>query len=243
LTAAAGSAAEREKLDYLTHFVEFLAPYAESWRLAHRLNRVLKEAGELKAQSQSEKARSKVLEEGVPLWLQLAPEVRSAMLHVQRAAATRNDLGQIASMHNKYVRLALFRLRLSLKEYLGVLPAEVDQLLRQVTQPDSLAQPRLIVPTRPTMLGPGETARVKVVVSGPRPPVRVTLHVRTDLHQDWTPSPAEHVARRTYLALLGPLPGGAKLAHYYVSASLKDVAAGLFSPVDAPAGVYSITAL
>ena len=34
LTDAASSPAERERLNYLTRFVEFLTPYSESWSLA-----------------------------------------------------------------------------------------------------------------------------------------------------------------------------------------------------------------
>ena len=61
-------------------------------------------------------AREKVRGEGVPLWLRLAPSVRSTVLAFQRIVATRPDLGTLASMHNKFVRLALVRLRLARKE-------------------------------------------------------------------------------------------------------------------------------
>jgi hypothetical protein len=43
LTQGAASAAERERLDYLTRYVEFLVPYSESWMLASHLHQLLQE--------------------------------------------------------------------------------------------------------------------------------------------------------------------------------------------------------
>ena len=53
--------------------------------------------------------------------------VREVFLDYQEIVSTRNDLGQLASMHNKYERLALYRLRASMKEFLGELPPEVER--------------------------------------------------------------------------------------------------------------------
>src|SRR5208337_2827164 len=127
LTDAATSSAEHERLNYLTRFVEFLVPYSETWVLAHHLHLQLQQAIELKQQNKADEARQLIMAEGVPLWLQLAPKVREAFLDYQEIVSTRNDQGQLASMHNKYERLALFRLRASMKEFLGELPPEVER--------------------------------------------------------------------------------------------------------------------
>ena len=88
------------------------------------------------------------------------------MLAFQSVVATRADIGTVSSKHNKFVRLALIRLRLSLQEYLGELPIEVERLYKQVTLPDPGAPARVIIPTRPTLLGGNEKVRVLIVVLG-----------------------------------------------------------------------------
>ena len=110
------SPAERERLQYLAKHVGFLVPYADSWVLARQVQKTLDAAAELKKDGKAEEAREKVRTNAVPAWLKLAPNVRRAMLDYQSIVANRNELGQLASMHNKYVRLALYRLRLSMKE-------------------------------------------------------------------------------------------------------------------------------
>ncbi len=195
--------AERERLEYLTRHVEFMAPYTEAWTLAHRMHQILK--GD----------RQTVLKEGVPLWLKLAPEVRNAMLHFQRIVATRNDLGTLASKHNKFVRLALYRLRLSLKEKLGELPPEVDAAFRETTRPDAEAPARILVPTRPTVLTKGDRVRVMAIVTGAEPVRAVSLHTCIRGGR-WNAAAAKLLGRRTYEATLGPFDGD--LAEYYFSA-------------------------
>jgi len=193
LLDAARSPNERERLGYLLGHVEFLIPYAEAWTLAHKLHRVLET-----------KDRAKVAAEGVPLWLKLAPEVRKAMLCFQNIVANRPDLGTLASKHNKFVRLALIRLRLSIEEHLGELPPETEKLLAEVTRPDPAAPARLFAPTRPTVLFKGESVRVLLVVTGSEPIARVTLHTRQAGSPEWSARPARPLGRRTYEARLGP---------------------------------------
>jgi hypothetical protein len=90
LAGDAGSAAERERLEYLMRHVEFLVPYAEAWIAAHGLHQVLKAAAERKKAGKVSEAADKVRVEGVPLWMRLAPEVRRAVLDFQRIVCTRN---------------------------------------------------------------------------------------------------------------------------------------------------------
>ncbi len=214
LTDETGSSAERERLDYLTGHVEFLVSYAQAWTLAHQAHQVLQAAAGLKKNGEADAAAHKVRSEAVPLWLQLTPEVRSAMLRFQSIVSTRNDLGTLASLHNKFVRLALVRLRLSMKEYVGQLPTETEDLLRQVTRPDPQATERLFIPTRPSLLSRDERVRLTIVSTAGG---KVRLHTRARGTEQWNESPASSVARKTFEATLGPFPSGAEFAEYYVS--------------------------
>ena len=230
LAAGAASPDEQERLEYLTRFVEMLVPYADAWVLAHRLNLKLADARKMKEGGQAAAAREKVVREGVPMWLELAPKVRGAMLDFQRIVANRNDLGQLASMHNKFVRLALIRLRLSIKEFAGELPPETGKLFAEVTQPDAAAPARLFVPTRPTMLARGETVRLTAVVPGNGKITDVTLHTRPHRTAGWTAAPAKLAGRRTFHAALGPFQPESEIVEYYFSAKLS----GKDQPVVAP---------
>jgi hypothetical protein len=240
LAAGAASDHERERLDYLAGYVGFLVPYTEAWTVAHRLQLLLNAAAELRKGGEEESARAKVAGEGIPLWLRLAPEVRRAMLTFQRIVSTRNDLGTLASLHNKFVRLALVRLRLSMKEYLGELPLETETAYVAATRPDDEAVPRLIVPTRPTFLAEGESLRVTAVVAGPVEPVEVVLHLRPQGAPEWSSAPARLAGRRTWRATLGPIPPGGALAVYFVEATLEDGAVLVFPP-DAPSRSCLVT--
>jgi len=108
--------------------VEFLVPYADSWSLAQHLHLKLQQANELKKQNRADEARQLIQSEGVPLWLRMAPLVREVFLDYQEIVSARDEQGQLASMHNKYERLALYRLRASMKEFLGELPPEVERV-------------------------------------------------------------------------------------------------------------------
>jgi hypothetical protein len=154
------------------------------------------------------------------LWLELAPDVRRAILCFQRIVATRNDLGTLASMHNKFERLALVRLRLSMKEFLGDLPTQTEEAFRQAVRPDTEAPARLFVPTRPTMLARGESVRLMLVATGEAPIGNVALHMRARGAASWSTVAAHLLGRRTYEAHLGPLDSSPSLAEYYFSANV-----------------------
>ncbi|MGO8736682.1 MAG: hypothetical protein ACLQVM_28270 [Terriglobia bacterium] len=244
LTDSASSPAERERLNYLTRFVEFLTPYSESWALAFRLNQKLQKASELKKGNKADEARSLIMTEGVPLWLELAPRVREVLLDYQEIVSTRNDLGQLASMHNKYERLALYRLRASMKEFLGELPPETERLFAEVRQPNLKATPRAFVPTRPTVLRKGEQARISAVVPGAGQVARVTLFTRSKDSAKWNPSPMTLAHRRTYASEIRWQEAG-PLMDYYVQAEIEvgGVKKAFMSPPEAPARFYTVTLL
>jgi hypothetical protein len=226
-------------LEYLTRHVEFLVPYTDAWIRAHRLQDVLNKAAELKKAGKPQDARNLIAGEAVPMWVRLAPRVREAMLGFQSVVATRNDLGALSSMHNKFVRLALVRLRLSLQEYLGELPPETETLFAELIQPDQNAPVRLFLPTRPSMFGKSEKARMMIVATGHAPVQAVQLHTRAFGAPQWTVTSAKLMGRRTYQVTLGPFDPSAPLVQYFVSASVG--AATLVSPPEGEKKPHTIT--
>ena len=215
----AASANERERLEYLTKHVEMLVPYSEAFTLAHIMDRILKDCAEMKQAGHGDEAADTVRDECVPLWLKVAPLVRQVMLDYQSIVATRNDLGQLASMHNKLVRLALVRLRLSMREYLGELPAEVEQMYAKVIASDDTMAARIFLPTRPTLFGPHETARLTIVVPGVEEIRSVAINTRLR-GAGWISKQTKLVQRRTYEAQLGPFDGAAEYVEYFATATL-----------------------
>jgi hypothetical protein len=242
LTDAAASPAERERLNYLARHVEFLVPYSESWSVAYHLQQVLEQAAQLKKQAQTNEAQQKVTSEGVPLWLKLAPLVREALLDFQEIVSTRNDLGTLASMHNKYERLALFRLRASLKEFLGELPPETEKALTDVRRADRSAAPRIFIPTRPTLLSRGERVRIMAVVPAPERVARVTLFTRWSSTASWKATPMKLVGRKTFTEELQTSETAHPLLDYYVQAELQRSEGGIrvTVPLEAPTRFYTV---
>jgi len=245
LLESSTSSAERERLNYLTRHVEFLVPYAESWSVAYQLHRVLTAAELQKVAGKNEQAREKVRAEGIPLWLKLAPLVREAILCFQEIVSTRNDLGTLASIHNKYERLALFRLRASMKEFLGKLPPEVEKIYEEVRRPDPNAGPRVFVPTRPSFLRAGERVRIFAVAPGGSELRGATLFTRQAGAKAWTSTPMKQVERRTYVGDLEVKDVAASLMDYYVTADFSggSSSATETAPPEAPARFYTVTLL
>jgi hypothetical protein len=169
--------------------------------------------------------------------------VREVFLDYQEIVSTRNDQGQLASMYNKYERLALYRLRASMKEFLGELPPEVERLFAQSREADSKAAPRVFVPTRPTVLRQGERVRITVVVPGPAKVVRATLFTRAQERQAWSLSPMKLEQRRTYTAELQWRETTGALLDYYVAAEVEAAGAQeiLTSPPEAPQRYHTVT--
>jgi hypothetical protein len=159
------------------------------------------------------------------------------MLHFQRIVANRNDLGTLASKQNKFVRLALYRLPLSIQEYLGAMPPEIESLREQMLRPDPEAPARLFLPTRPTLLRPGESLRIMIVAPGGPPPESVALYTRIRGTGEWSPVPAKLLGRHTWEAALGPFRAAGSLVDYYARAGR------LTAPFDAPRLFYTVTIL
>jgi hypothetical protein len=245
LTGKAAGPAERERLDYLASSVEFLVPYSESWILASDLHKVLQQAHELKQDGKAPEARQKVLEQGVPLWKKLAPQVREALLTYQRMVSERNEQGALASVHNKFERLALMRLRLSMKEFLSELPPDVERLFQEVRRKDSPGGPRVFVPTRPSALAPGEKVRIFAVAPGGNSAPRLKLFLRRTALEEWQSFPMDLAGRRTFGKEIEANKADSPLLEYYVEAAFtgRDGNHRLTAPAGAPRQSYSVTLL
>ena len=118
--------------------------------------------------------------------------------------ATRNDLGQLASMQNKLVRIAIERLRLSLEEFVGELPAEAQGVYAASISPVSDAAPRVFLPTRPSVLRRAESLRLFAVTSGLGNDSTLTFLTRRLGEPGWSRSVPLHEGRGVFSVTLGP---------------------------------------
>jgi len=241
LAAQAASPVERERIGYFVGFVSLMVPYCDAYESAHQLDSVLKHAVELRTAGKPNEARAHVLERGVPLWLAIAPLVRQTMLEFQAILATRNDLGQLASMQNKFVRIALERLRLSIKEFLQDLPPEVDRAYNAAISSDGANPPRLFIPTRPSLLKAGESLRIFINVSGEHDAAPIRLFTRVQGTQEWNASDAAHAGRSVYTATLGPFAAADAAIDCYAAVPGKSQM--LSDPLQAPLNVYTVNIL
>ena len=241
LASRAASPLERERLGYFAGFVAFMVPYCDAYETAHKLDAVLKRAVELRAAGKPDAARADVMHRGVPLWLAMAPLVRRAMIEYQAVVATRNDLGQLASMQNKFVRLALERLRLSIKEFLNDLPAEMDRAYVMAVSPEAANSPRVFIPTRPSILKAGESFRIFIIAPGLEGISEVRLLIRRQNTQEWQTQAAAHAGRSVYTAQLGPFQKDDGAIEYYAAAVNNSQ---LFcDPPQAPSNLYTLNVL
>jgi hypothetical protein len=241
LAARAESPLERNRIGYFASFVAFMVPYCDCSESAHKLDAVLKKAVELRTAGKEDEARKEVIGNGVPLWLTIAPLVRQTMLDYQAVVATRNDLGQLASMQNKLVRIALERLRLSIKEFLVELPPEMNHAYEDAISPEGANPPRIFIPTRPSLLKPGDSLRIFINAPGQEEVISVKLMTRRLGTQEWNASDASHAGREVYAAKLGPFAAGDGAIEYYATAPGKSQA--LTDPPQAPVNVYTLNIL
>ncbi len=238
LVSDAASPLERNRIGYFASFVGFMVPYCDAFETAHKLDAVLKQAVELRAAGKQDEARAAVVERGIPLWLAMAPLVREVMVGYQAVVATRNDLGQLASMQNKFVRITLERLRLSIKEFVDELPREMDQAYAAAIFAEGANPPRVFIPTRPSLLNPGESLRIFIIVPGLAEGGEVKLFTRCQGAQQWHCCVVTHAGRDVYAAQLGPFAAGDGTVEYYATAE-RGVET-LCDPPQAPGNVYTL---
>ncbi len=237
LTARATSPFERERIGYFSGFVNLMVPYCDVLEIAHKIGGLLKQAVALRDQKKDSEARTLIAENAVPLWLKMAPMVRETMLTFQAIVATRNDQGQLTSMQNKFVRIALERMRLSIKEFLGELPPSMDAAYAAAVSPDHANELRLFIPTRPSLLYAEEQVRLFVVLPGAEGPQQVHLYTRKQNSSAWEATAAEHAGRSVYSAMLGPFSTGT--VEYYAAAKYS----ALTAPLGAPNNLYTLNVM
>jgi hypothetical protein len=237
LTARATSPLERERIGYFSGFVNLMVPYCDALETAHKIGGFLKQAVAPRDQKKDSEARTLIADNAVPLWLQMAPMVRETMLTFQAIVATRNDQGQLTSMQNKFVRIALERMRLSIKEFLGELPASMDAAYKAAVSPDRANDLRLFIPTRPSLLYAEEQVRLFVVLPGAEGPQQVHLYTRKQNSSAWEATAAEHAGRSVYSAMLGPFSTGT--VEYYAAVNNS----ALTAPLGAPNNLYTLNVM
>jgi hypothetical protein len=241
LTARAASPLERDRIGYFSGFVNMMVPYCDALETAHKIGELLKQATTLREQKKITEAQTLVMDNAVPLWLKMAPLVRETMLTFEAVVATRNDQGQLASMQNKFVRIALERLRLSMKEFLGELPSAVDAAYAAAIAPEDTRTVRLFVPTRPSLLNAGESVRIYIVLPGQASVTDVKLYSRRLGERQWKITAADHAGRSVYSVQLGPFQSKDNTIEYYAAAP--GIAATMTSPPQAPINLYTLNVL
>jgi hypothetical protein len=160
------------------------------------------------------------------------------MLTFQSVVATRNDQGQLASMQNKFVRIALDRLRLSIKEFIQELPPEMAAAYQDATRDDEAMLSRLFLPTRPTVVKPGEDLRLFIVVPSTKNIRKVILHTRTGKTPAWNQAEAILAGRHVFQCRLGPFPASDEWVEYYVSAAIEGESVHATAPIEPEKGGY-----
>ncbi|MCZ7543265.1 MAG: hypothetical protein M5R40_06875 [Anaerolineae bacterium] len=219
LVDSATSLLERERLSYWYGQSRFLDPYARAWKVGQKLTRLIADQYARKQRDEAEAAASVIHAEGVPLWIELLGYVREAVLAFQHTIATRNDQGMLASVHNKFVRIATFRMGESLLEFLDELPPEAEAARSAALAPDAELQAAVFIPTRPTRLSPGESVLITAVAPGVHEPCTVVLHWRPIGTAGWRSAGMQRVGRRTFaLELTMPLDADAGLEYYVTGA-------------------------
>ncbi len=239
LRDAASTPFERERIGYLSGFVNLAVTYCDALELAHKIGDVLKLATHLRDSGSADQARALALDQAVPVWCQMAPLVRQTMLTFQSIVATRSDQGQLASMQNKLVRISLERLRLSIQEFTGELPAQVAAAYQKAISRENANTLRMFLPTRPSLLHAGEQARLFVLLVGADAPQVIHLYTRKQGNSVWNTTPAEHIGRSVYSVSLGPFPPETGTVEYYAAA--RDHA--LAAPLGAPQNVYMLNVI
>jgi hypothetical protein len=241
LASEAASPLERNRIGYFAGFVGFMVPYCDAYETANKLDAALKQAVDLRAANKPDEARAIVVERGIPLWLAMAPLVREVMVEYQAVIATRNDLGQLASMQNKFVRISLERLRLSIKEFVDELPPEMDQAYTAAISPEGANPPRVFIPTRPSLISARESLRIFIISPGLAKSDAVKLFFSDQGTLNWHTIPAYHHGRDVYSARLGPFAQGDladRTIEYYATATSGSET--FCDPPQAPENTYTL---
>ena len=241
LAANATSALEQETIGYFAGFVSLTASYCDALALAHEAGALLKQAVTLRTAGSKAEARKLVLGQAAPLWQRMAPLVRQTMLTFQSIVATRNDQGQLASMQNKFVRIALERLRLSIKELADELPPEMEEAYGTAISADQANPVRLFIPTRPSLLKAGGAVRIFLVFTGQSALTSIVLRTRRLGEADWADIPATHAGRAVYAVRLGPFSASDAAIEYYAVAQTEH--GPITAPLQAPHNAHVLSIL
>jgi hypothetical protein len=240
LASGASSVTEKERLAYFSGFVNMTALYGETYNTAHQLGEVLAAATKSRNEGKLAAAKATILRDGVPLWLTMAAFARRTMLEYQSIISTRDEQGQLASMQNKFVRIALDRLRLSIGEFIGEFPEELDRGYIRAIAADVTAPSRVFIPTRPSILKAGEIVRLFIAAPSNGNIQTVKLYTLVDGNASWNVQSAMHAGRNVFEATIGPFPIANKIVSYYVSATILGENGQHTAPLEAPNSVYTL---
>jgi hypothetical protein len=121
------------------------------------------------------------------------------------------------------------------------LPPEMDRAYAAAISPEGANPPRLFLPTRPSLLAPGESLRIFINVSGKPGDENVKLFTRRQDTETWNSSDAAHAGRNVSTAQLGPFAAEDSAIDYYASVPGKSQT--YCDPPQAPINFYTVNIL
>ena len=182
-----------DRLRHWTGHVVFTTRYMEAWQSGAQLEDLLE-----RAFAESGPAREQAAREALPYWIDVLEACRSGVVSLQASLATRSDLGTLASVQNKFVRLAAHRTREEFRELLDVLPDDVESAYLDAIAPWHEPQPRVVVMPALTAVTRGQVEVLTIMCPGPVSPEEVRVSHRRHGDDVWSTEVAELRGRRTF---------------------------------------------
>jgi len=196
LTAIADDVPAGEAADRLRHWtghLTFTTRYLEAWQAGATLHGLLDRAFE-----EADSLVEETTDEAFAEWVKVLAACRAAVVALEGSVATRSDLGTLASVQNKFVRLAAHRTREEFRELLDTLPADVDAAYRAAIASWSEPQPRVVLMPALTSVTRGRSELLTILCPGPDAPDVVRISQRRHGSVDWSTDTAALRARRTF---------------------------------------------
>ncbi|MGH9617849.1 MAG: hypothetical protein ACRD28_14010, partial [Acidobacteriaceae bacterium] len=85
--------------------------------------------------------------------------------------------------------------------------------------PENATRARIFIPTRPSLMKPGESLRIFIVAPGHESGAKLNLLTRRQGIEPWQSFPAVHAGRSVYTAQLGPFAASDGAIEYCVRAA------------------------
>jgi hypothetical protein len=212
LRARVTGSANLDRYDYWLNQFRAMRLIAQVGGIAGELDGVM---ASIAAEPDRAAAARRALREALPLRIRLAGLWTQLLRTEVAGASTSGELGTIANLEQRS-RLHQAILGRHDRELVRLLGHDLP--LAASPSRDYAGPSRIIVPTARTSSGPGEKARLRVLLACAGDPDSVTLSWRPMGSTVYTKEPLEHEARHVYLAALPALDASRTAIEYHVDA-------------------------